>query len=146
MTDVPGAKELPDPSLDYKIVFDLSAEPGHEGESNLNLEFIAGLVNTFAKYGVSQAHRHFVVVLHGSTVMLAASDDAYRKLNDGKSNPSRAMMTLLEDAGVQMVACGQSALSKGISPEMIDKRVQLNLSATITFMNLGVKGYVRIPA
>ena len=144
MHDIPSAKELPDPSVLYKIVFDLSAEQGHENEANPNLEFIAGLVNTFAKYGVDQADRRFVVVLHGSTVTLAASDDAYKKLNHGASNPNRIMLTRLEQAGVQMVACGQSALSKGITPEMIDPNVQLDLSATIAFINLGMRGYVRI--
>lgn len=68
MRDIPSAHELSDPSIVYKIVFDLSAEPGHDKESNPGLETIAGLVNTFSKYGVDQAHRKFVVVLHGSTI------------------------------------------------------------------------------
>lgn len=144
MVDIPGAHETPDPALDYKIVFDLNSTSDTVDDVNPGLTTIAALVNTFAHYGVSSTHRHFVAIFHGPTVDLVMNDATYRKSHAGHANPNSKVMEELTAAGVQLVVCGQSALQHHIDLKTIQPEVQLNFSATVTLMNLQTQGYVRI--
>lgn len=51
--DLPGEKELPDPNLTYKVVFDIAKAAGKVDEVNPGLIGVARYVNTLAKHGVS---------------------------------------------------------------------------------------------
>ena len=50
--DLPGARELPDPKTDYKVVFADNQEPKDPSAVNPMLPTIAQYVNTLGKYGV----------------------------------------------------------------------------------------------
>jgi hypothetical protein len=54
------------------------------------------------------------------------------------------LMDELTAAGVQLVVCGQSVFQRHINLHTIQPDVQLNLSATVTLMNLETQGYMRI--
>jgi intracellular sulfur oxidation DsrE/DsrF family protein len=144
MVDIPGAHETPNPNLDYKIVFDLNSTADKVDDVNPGLSTIAALVNTFAHYHVGPAHRHFLAIFHGPTVELVENDETYRASHQGHANPNVKLMQELTAAGVQLVVCGQSALQHHIDLKTIQPDVQLNLSATVTLMNLQTQGYVRI--
>ncbi|WP_158615391.1 DsrE family protein [Acidipila sp. EB88] len=144
MVDIPGAHETPDPRIDYKIVFELNTAAEKPDEVNPGLETVAALVNTFAHYKVGAEHRHFVAIFHGPTVELVMNDAAYRASHQGHANPNVRLMQELAAAGVQLVVCGQSALQHHIDLKTIQPDVQLNLSATVTLMNLAMQGYTRI--
>ena len=144
MVDIPGAHEMLDPAHDYKVIFSLLSVPKSLDEINPGLKFVASFVNTFPYYKVPPEHRHFVVIFHGPTVDLVVNNKAYQKRHNGHSNPNIALMQDLTKAGVQLVVCGQSALENGVDLKTIQSDVQLNLSATVTFLNLESKGYIQI--
>ena len=144
MVDIPGAHEPPNPALDYKIVFELNTAADKIEDVNPGLTTIAVLVNTFAHYKVGREHRHFVAIFHGPTVELVEKDETYRKSHGGHANPNVKLMQELTAAGVQLVVCGQSALQHHIDLKTIQPEVQLNFSATVTVMNLGMQGYVKL--
>ena len=50
--DLPGARELPDPKVDYKVVFADGQDAKNPGDVNPMLPTIATYVNTLGKYGV----------------------------------------------------------------------------------------------
>ena len=56
--DLPGARELPDPKTDYKVVFADGQDAKNPGDMNPMLPTIATYVNTLGKYGVPAEHRH----------------------------------------------------------------------------------------
>src|SRR3954447_19048233 len=59
--DVPGAAELPDPKIDYKVLFSVSnGAKDRDAEVNPMLPTIALYLNTLGKYGVPANHRHLV--------------------------------------------------------------------------------------
>ena len=63
--DVPGAAELPDPNIDYKVLFSVSnGAKDRDAEVNPMLPTIATYLNTLGKYGVPASHRHLVVMFH----------------------------------------------------------------------------------
>src|SRR3954452_22193990 len=61
--DIPGAREMPDPKTDYKVVF-ADGQEAKPGEVNPMLPTIATYLNTLGKYGVPADHRHLVIMFH----------------------------------------------------------------------------------
>ena len=70
--DIPGARELPKPDVDYKVVFSVAAVAKPE-EIHPTLKTIALYVNTLAHNGVPASHRHIAAVFHqgGGDAVLA---------------------------------------------------------------------------
>jgi intracellular sulfur oxidation DsrE/DsrF family protein len=142
--DVPGAKELPDPTLTYKVVFDLAPAAKTPGEINPGLLTVGRFVNTLAKYGVPADHRKFVVVFHRGSTPAILNNDEYKKRNNGIDNPNIKIMDQLKKAGVDFRVCGQSVLFSHIDPKTIQPIVELDLWAGITIMNLTARGYTHL--
>jgi intracellular sulfur oxidation DsrE/DsrF family protein len=142
--DVPGAKELPDPKLIYKVVFDLAPAAKTPSEINPGLLTVARFVNTLAKYGVPADHRKFVVVFHRGSTPAILNNDEYKKRNNGTDNPNIKIMDQLKKAGVDFRVCGQSVLFNHIDPKTIQPIVELDLWAGITIMNLTARGYTHL--
>ena len=98
--DVPGAKELPDPKLIYKVVFDLAPAAKTPDEINPGLLTVGRFVNTLAKYGVPQDHRKFIVVFHRGSTPAILTNEEYKKRNNGvPDNPNIKIMDQLKKGG-----------------------------------------------
>ena len=141
--DIPNAKELPDPNVDYKVVFSVAANAKAD-EIHPTLKTIALYLNTLAHNGVPASHRHVAAVFHqggGDAVLL---NDVYKARHNGVENPYIAMLRELKQAGVDMRVCGQGLLGKNVEPSQVLPGVQVDLWAMTTMVNLQLRGYVRI--
>ncbi|HUL74109.1 MAG TPA: DsrE family protein [Vicinamibacterales bacterium] len=142
--DVPGAKELPDPKVEYKVLFDAAAAPAKPGDVNPMLQTVARYVNTLVKFNVPADHRKIAVVFHQGSTLAILKNDAYKARNDGQDNPNIAMIQALAKAGVAFHVCGQAVLGQKIDPKDIQPEIQLDLWALTTIVNFEQRGYVRI--
>lgn len=142
--DVPGAKMLPDPSVEHKVVFDIAVGADDIDDVNPRLEGVARYLNTLAKYGVPPENRKIAVVFHRGSTEIILQDDAFKARNDGHANPNVALIRSLDAAGVDFHVCGQAVLGRNIDPEDILPEVELDLWALTTLIDLGLQGYVRI--
>lgn len=143
--EVPGAHELPDPTLDYKIAWGIGQ--GAEDmttEINPSLPVIARYVNTLAKWGVPASKRHIVVIFHQRSpdFDIVLSNEAFRA-KYGKDNPNIPLLSALKDAGVEFRACGQAVVIREIEMSDVNSDIQVDLWAMTSFMNLQMQGYVR---
>lgn len=143
--DVPGAHELPDPTLDYKIVWGIGQ--GAEDpttEVNPSLPTIARYVNTLARWGVPEEHRHIVVMFHQRSpdFDIVLSNAAF-KAKYGKDNPNIELISALKKAGVEFRACGQAVHAREIERKDVNPDIQVDLWAMVSFMNLQMQGFVR---
>jgi len=143
--DVPGAHELPDPTLDYKIAWGIgqgATDP--TAEVNPALPTVARYVNTLAKWGVPKDKRHIIVMFHqrSADFDIVMSNDAF-KAKYGKDNPNLALISALKKAGVEFRACGQAVVGRKIAPKDVNPDIQIDLWAMTSFMNLQMKGFVR---
>jgi len=143
--DFPNEHELPDPSLTYKIVFDIGKASPKSDEVNPGLTFISRFFNTLAKGGVSADHRKFVVVFHQEGTELALNNAAYKALKDGHDNPNIALIHSMKQAGVDFRVCGQGVMSRKIDMATINPDIQIDQWAMTTIMNLALRGYVHVP-
>jgi len=142
--DVPGAKELPDPSVTYKVVFDIGKAASKPDEVNPGLLSLARYFNTLAKYGVPADHRKIAVVFHQDATDIVQDNGAFKARNAGHDNPNIALIQSMKKAGVDFRVCGQAVLSRKIDPKTIQPEIELDLWALTTLVNLQLRGYVDV--
>ena len=143
--DLPGARELPDPKTDYKVVFADGQDAKNPGDINPMLPTIATYVNTLGKYGVPAEHRHLVIMFHQRTpdIDIVMSNEAYKERYN-HDTPNIAIIHALRQAGVDIRVCGQGLLARKIDAKQVNPDVQIDLWAMTSLVNLQLKGYVRV--
>jgi len=142
--DVPGAHEMPDPSLTYKVVFDVVAAAPAVGDMNPGLVGAARFLNTLAKHGVPAEHRQIAIVVHRDATEVILNNAAFQSRHDGHHNPNIALIQNLKKAGVDIRQCGQAVVGRNIDPETIMPEIQLDFWALTSLMKLQLQGYVRV--
>ncbi len=142
--DMPGVKALPDPTMTYKVVFDIGKAAAKPDDVNPGLTTVARYVNTLAKYGVPSDHRDIVVVFHQGGTEIILNNDAFKARNNGLANPNIALIQSLKKAGVDFRVCGQAVLGKKIDPKTIQPEIELDLWALTTIIDLQLRGYVHV--
>jgi intracellular sulfur oxidation DsrE/DsrF family protein len=143
-TDIPGARELPDPSLVYKVVFDIGKAAPKIDEVNPGLVSIARYLNTLAKNGVPADRRKIVVVFHQGGTEMILNTAAFKARNDGHDNPNIAMIRSMKKAGIDFRVCGQAVLGRKIEIDTILPEIELDLWALTTITNLELRGYIHV--
>ncbi|HEY6214122.1 MAG TPA: DsrE family protein [Vicinamibacterales bacterium] len=141
--DIPSAKELPDPNVDYKVVFSVAAQAKPD-EIHPTLKTLSLYLNTLAHNGVPANHRHIAAVFHQGGGDAVLVNDVYKKRHNGVDNPNIAILHELKQAGVELRVCGQGLLGKKLEPSQVLPDVQVDLWAMTTMVNLQLRGYVRI--
>ena len=140
--DMPGAKELPDPNVTYKIVFDIGKAAPKVDQVNPGLAGVARYFNTLAVNGVPADHRKIAIIFHQDATDIVQNNEAFKARNDGHDNPNIALIQSLKKAGVDLRVCGQAVLARKIDQKTIQPEIQLDLWALTTRMNLLHRGYV----
>lgn len=143
-TELPGAKELPDPNMTYKVVFDIAKAAPKVDEVNPGLTDVARFFNTLAKHGVPADHRKIVVVLHQDATEIVQNNETFKLRNGGHDNPNIALIKSMKKAGVDFRVCGQAVLAKKVDPKTIMPEIELDLWALTTIVNLELRGYVHV--
>lgn len=141
--DFAGAGEMPDPSLDYKIAFDINSMASSPDQVNPAIKMVGALINAYEAHGVSPDHLHLVAVFHGPTIQVVLDDATYKARTGVDRNPNVALLDQLKAHGVQMVVCGQSAMAQHYDFKNI-VHAKANFSASVTFINLMTRGYIKI--
>lgn len=141
--DIPNAHELPDPKIDYKVVFSVAAVAKPE-EIHPMLKTIGLYLNTLARNGVPASHRHIAAVFHQGGGDAVLANDVYKARHNGANNPNIALLHELKLAGVELRVCGQGLLGKKLDPKDVLPDVQVDLWAMTTMVNLQMRGYARI--
>jgi intracellular sulfur oxidation DsrE/DsrF family protein len=144
--DVPKAHELPDPTMDYKVVFTIGdGAKDMTAEVNPRLATLARYVNTLAKWGVPSEKRHLTVMFHqrNPDFDITMTNAAF-KARHGKDNPNIALIRDLKKAGVRFRACGQALESRKIDAAQINPDIQIDLWAMVSIVNLQMEGYARV--
>lgn len=142
--DVPGAKEMPNPNIVHKVVFDMATANPKGADVHPMLEAVARYVNTLAKTGVPAANRKVAVVFHQGSTDYVLKNEIYKARHEGQDNPNAKMIEALKAAGVDFRLCGQASLARKIAPADMMPAVQLDLWALTTIIALQQQGYVLI--
>lgn len=139
---VPQAREMPDPSLVYKVVFDVGRGSPNLDEPDPSLMRVARYYNTLSADGVPPEHLRIVVVIHGQATDDILDNAEFRSRHQGHDNPNAALIRDMARAGIRLTVCGQAVLSAKIEPQAILPQIEVTLWALTTFTNLELRGYV----
>ena len=142
-TDIPNAKQLPDPNMVVKVLFDVSKAAPKPDDVNPILEALARYINTLDKWGVPADHRKLAVIFHQGGAEIVMNNAAYRE-RTGHDNPNIALIQALKKAGVELHVCGQGVLARKIDPKTILPEIDVDLWALVTIVNFEMQGYARI--
>ncbi|MBT5030661.1 MAG: DsrE family protein [Proteobacteria bacterium] len=142
--EVPGAVGMPNPDLNYKVVFDIVAAASQADEVNPGLIGVGQFLNTLAKQGVPAEHRQIAIVLHRDATEVILNNEAHQARNDGHDNPNLKLLQDLKKAGVDIRQCGQAVVIKKIDPSNIVPEVQLDYWALTTLLEFQLDGYVKV--
>jgi intracellular sulfur oxidation DsrE/DsrF family protein len=141
---VEEAEERPDPSIDYRTVFDIR-EGGNPEAVNPSLEGVARFLNLLAQDDIHPEPGAVVAVVHGSATPIVSNDALYAKKTGVAANPNIELIAELRAAGVTISVCGQALNKHGIPPEALLDGVRLDVAALTTLTTLQLRGYALIP-
>lgn len=127
----------------YKVVFDVSDAPEDPSVVNKWVATVARFLNMHAEAGKSLETMDVVMVLHGNA-SYGLLQDPYYKEKYGVSNPNIELFKALNEAGVDLILCGQTAHHRNLSKERRIAEAKLSLSAMTALIQLQNDNYTLI--
>lgn len=127
-------------SEEYKVVFDITKASEDPSGLNKYVESIARFLNMHAEAGKPLNTMDVYVVMHGGAAQTLLKNEFYNELYN-TDNPNIALFEALDDQGVQIILCGQTAVARNISEERRIPETRISLSAMTALIQLQNDGY-----
>ncbi|WP_237058247.1 DsrE family protein [Microbulbifer sediminum] len=128
----------------FRVAFDV-AERGENGKPNRNFTSLARFMNLHARAGIKADHIELALVVHGKASFDLLGDSAFKE-KYGEANPNRELIKALQENGVRVIICGQSAGHLGIEKAQLLPGVEMALSAMTAHALLQQDGYTLNPS
>ncbi|WP_437395097.1 hypothetical protein [Flagellimonas lutimaris] len=135
--------EVPDPNLDYKLLFELTASRT-DSISGLNADLveISRIINLHVASGIPVEKIYPVIVVHASSLNSFTTNEFYNG-KFKKDNPNIELIEKLEDLGATYIACGQAMFFFDVPKEALLPVVKVSLTAQTVLSSYQLKGYVK---
>jgi intracellular sulfur oxidation DsrE/DsrF family protein len=139
--------EMPDPEMQYKLLFELTgfAMKGQDSaaktEINLGLSEVARQINLHEANGIPRKNINVVVVTHADALYSFMTNEKYKK-KYGIDNPNIRLIKELQDYGVKMLVCGQAMTFYNLELEDLVPGIKQVLTAQTVISSYQLKGYV----
>lgn len=142
---MPSAAERPDPTLRYRVLFNITKAASSPDKLNPSLEKVARFVNLLGTDKVRPAPGEIVAIIHGPATPLILQNAPYAARMKIAANPNVALIAALQKAGVSVRVCSQAMARNNITPAQVTPGVVVDDSALTTLANLQLRGYALIP-
>jgi len=129
-----------DTSADLKVIFDVSKSSEDKSVINKYIETAARFLNMHANEGMSNDQLHVAMTIHGGAWQDVMNNEAY-KAKYGIDNPNAKLIDQLNEAGVDIIICGQTASFRDMKKEHINPNVKMALSAMTALLQYQEQGY-----
>lgn len=139
--EIADATERPDPSLEYKIIVDLTSGAEDNKEISRWVDNVARLMNLHGLAGVPQEKIKVKVVIHGGAIFTLLNDENYTKRFE-VANPNLKVFEALKAAGADIYVCGQSLIARNLKSADLWPGVTIAHSAMTTITTYVPQGYV----
>jgi intracellular sulfur oxidation DsrE/DsrF family protein len=138
--EIKDAVERPDPSLEYKIIVDLSTGADSPEEISRWVDNIARLMNLHGLAGVPKDRLHVKVVVHGGAIFTLLNDEKHQARSK-VNNPNLKVYDALKAAGAEIFVCGQSMIARNLDKNDLWPGVKIAHSAMTTITTYVPQGY-----
>ena len=123
-----------------KVIFDVSQSSKNKSEANKYIVTAARFLNMHANEGMKNEQLHVAMTIHGGAWQDVLTNDAYKE-KYGVDNPNFELINQLNEAGVDVIICGQTAAFRGIDRNSVNPNVKFALSAMTALLQYQNKGY-----
>lgn len=138
-------QEIPDPKLQYKLLFEVTNNNPDSvaKEINFSLSNLVRIINLHVAAGVPLKNIKPVIVVHAAALN-AITNNAYYKEHFKVDNPNIKIVNELSKIGATFIACGQAMNFFDIKKEALLPEVKVSLTAQTVVTSYQLKGYVLI--
>ncbi len=137
---VPTPDFKTDTTLVFKAVFDVAKAPEDPSIRNPYLETLARFLNMHQNAGVPAKNLKVRAAIHGGAAYGLLKNEYYKE-KYGVDNPNIELLKALDDAGVDLILCGQTAGSRDISTARRLEIIDVALSAMTILIQSQEEGY-----
>lgn len=141
---IEDAELKPDPTLRYRVVFDVMAAARAADAPHQGFERVARMANLLGTGGVTLQPGDLVVTVHGPAARALLTDAEHAKRYEDAANPSAGLVAALMKAGIEVRLCGQTAKAMGATRADLLPGVHIDTSAITTMATLQLKGWALI--
>lgn len=134
----PGQKNLV-----YKVAWDITQGPAKPEEATAGFAVPANFLVMADQDGLDRKNVHLAIIVHGTATPTLLRNDAY-KAATGKDNASIALLEALNEAGVQIIVCGQALVNRKVPRDQLLPFVKVSDSATMARATLHAQGYATL--
>jgi intracellular sulfur oxidation DsrE/DsrF family protein len=131
------------PDRNYRILMDIGNGPDDPATLNRSIESAARFLNMHARNGIKPENLKMAIVLHGSGIHAVLNNEAYMQRFQVE-NSNQPLITALNQAGVKIYVCGQSAAYNGYTAESLLPEADMAVSAMTVHVRLQQEGYQAI--
>lgn len=137
--------EIPDATIDYKLLFELVANnpDSSAGEINEALAEVSRVINLHVASGIPVKKIFPVIVVHAGALNAFTNNDFYKKKYK-TANPNIRLIGDLEKLGAKFIACGQAMAFFDINKEALLPLVKVSLTAQTVLSSYQLKGYIKM--
>ena len=139
--EIPDATERPDPTLNYKLLVDLSTAAEDNKQISRWVDNVARLMNLHGLAGVPKAALKVKVVIHGGAIFTLLNNAQYQERFQ-TDNPNLKVYEALLEAGADIMVCGQSLIARKMVTKDLWPGVRIAHSALTTITTYVPQGYV----
>lgn len=141
---LPRPAAIEQPRAGAKVVFDATADAKPDA-INKGLDRAARLLNLYGSSDMAASDVKVAIVFHGEATKSILSDEAYERRFGQKANPNLPLIRKLQDAGVEVMVCGQALNYKGFPDAEVADGIPVAASALTVLMNKQADGHAYIP-
>lgn len=140
---VSNLTEIPDPNLDYKLLFELVANNPDSAIklANFSLVEVSRIINLHIAAGIPLKKINPVIVIHAGALKAFTHNGYYQK-NYKTDNPNLELIREFEKIGGKFIACGQALSFINLEREALLPEIKISLTAQTVLSSYQMKGYV----
>ena len=137
---LPRPKAVDQPRAKTKVVFDVTAD-AKPADVNKGLDRAARLLNLYGVAGLKAEDVQITIVLHGEATKSALNDAACKQRFQVEQNPNLPLLRALQQAGVEVLVCGQALNYKGFPDDEVADGIPIAAAALTVVVNRQTDGY-----
>lgn len=140
---LPNSDHKPDPSINYKIIVELTENGSKADSLNEYIEALATLVNLHAAEGVPKENIQMVVVLRKMATYAVFGNELYKE-KFKCDNPNLQILKELMGSGVEFYVCGQTMEKRNIDTKKLVAGTKVASSGLTAITTYQLQGYTMI--
>lgn len=129
-----------DTSAILKVIFDVSKSAEETNTINSNIVTAARFLNMHAEAGMDVKQLKVAITIHGGAWKDVLNDVDYNE-KYGSNNPNTELLEQLNNAGVDIIICGQTAAFREMERNAVNPNVKFALSAMTALLQYQNNGY-----